>query len=129
MSTVGTPHKRGHARSRSSVAGEETPILQGWLARCGRVQEVGTRSTFRERSWDSHGAERTLTIRFTLLCRESGVVSALLNKRFGALYPTALVTYRKETDEASSGGMVGCVFGSSRVWVCCRCRITRCDPC
>ncbi|KFM23600.1 hypothetical protein F751_2859 [Auxenochlorella protothecoides] len=75
MSTVGTPHKRGHARSRSSVAGEETPILQGWLA------------------------------------RESGVVSALLNKRFGALYPTALVTYRKETDEASSGGMT-----PSKVW-------------
>lgn len=42
--------------------------------------------------------------------RESGVVNALLNRRFGALYPTALVTYRKETDEVSRGHTLQCIW-------------------
>lgn len=34
--------------------------------------------------------------------RESGIVNQLLNRRYGALYPSSLVTYRKETDDSLS---------------------------
>ncbi|KAK2077069.1 hypothetical protein QBZ16_004702 [Prototheca wickerhamii] len=36
------------------------------------------------------------------LARESGIVNQLLNRRYGALYPSSLVTYRKETDDSPS---------------------------
>jgi hypothetical protein len=35
------------------------------------------------------------------IARESNVVDKLINKRFGALYPSTFVTYRKETDDVS----------------------------
>lgn len=35
------------------------------------------------------------------VARESNVVDKLINKRFGALYPSTFVTYRKETDDVS----------------------------